>query len=189
MKEPQNLHDQYAIAAYSENGQIGYVSNSEKTTLKGCLTSSQIYELMNDTAHAEVKEAGYHNALCCIDELFDVDKMILKAFEIYNEAKYDEALIFFEKLKEKYDSVFLMQYIGDCYIKTEKFEQAINILEKALLKEPENKVSLMMYATSLENLGEYQKAIRKYSKILENRDSQEVKKAIKRCKDKEKAGE
>lgn len=183
-KEPQNDYDKFAIAVYGENGQIGYVANSVETIIKGALSAKQIYDLMEESARAVVIECSYHDALCRVEGIFDADKMIAKAFEYYNALDYNNALELFLILGKKYNSVLLLQYTADCYLKIGSFEAALLPLKSALLKEPENKITLMMYGSALESIGEYESAIEQYSKILDQKDNEEVEKALKRCKDK-----
>lgn len=190
MREPDNEFDKSAISVYGENGKIGYIANSSKTVREGTLSAAQLGSIMDSSQlKAEVVEGTYTDALCRVLDLFDVDKMTLKAFEYYNYGEYESALELFLKLGEKYSSVFLSQYTADCCIKLEKYEESLSFLESALTIDDSNKVSLMMYATALEGLGRYNDAAVKYLKILEETENIQVREALNNCLEKGKAEE
>ncbi len=181
-KEPQNEYDSSAIAVFLPEGQIGYIANSSETVRSDTLSATVICELMENSAQAEVVEGTYHDAVCKVEGIFDVDKMTLKAFGYYDEGEYDSALELFLKLGEKYNTAFLMQYIADCLIKLSRFDEAVPVLEEIIQKEPESNPVLMMYATALEKFGRYDEALKHYSKILDKTKNKEVEKAFDRCK-------
>ncbi len=181
-REPENQFDKYAIAVYGEFGQVGYVANSEKTLRKGTMSATQLAAIMDSPATARVVEGGYYEAICRIENLFDIDKMILKACQLYNAGEYSEALPLFLKICEKYESVLLMQYTSDCLIKLERCNEALGFAEKAIRLEENNKTSLMMYGTALHKLKRYNEAINIYSKILELTDNEKVKEALNQCR-------
>ncbi len=182
VREYQNEHDPYAIAVFLPEGQIGYIANSKDTVRENTKSAAELSELIGDFAKAEILEGGYHDAVCKLKGIFDVDKMTLKAFSLYDECQYEEALELFLRLREKYDSVMLLQYTADCLIKLSKFKDALTHLKIALKKETENNITLMMYATAQENLGNFKEAESGYLKILENKETKEAREALKRCK-------
>ena len=184
IREPENEVDKFAIAVYGKNGKIGYVANSDKTVREGTFSAAKLCELLDNSAKATVVEGTYHDALCKVDGVFDVDKMILKAYEFYNACEYMPALGLFLELCKKYSSVLLLQKTADCLIKLERYSEALPYIEKVLKTEPDNKTSLMMYAFSLENTDKIEKAINIYSKLLSLCDNKQVECALERCKEK-----
>lgn len=180
-KEPENQHDKYAVAAFTKSGKIGYVANNEKTVRKGTMNSKQLCEAMDDSAWAEIIEFTSYDAICRVNGVFDADKMILRAFEYYNEFDFAHDCELFTCLGEKYNSVLLLQYTADCLIKLQKYQEALPYIENALKQEENNKVSLMMYGDANEKLKNYDKAISCYTKILSETANPEVKNALKRC--------
>lgn len=183
-RDKENEFDKSAIAAYLPEGQIGYVANTKETLRPDTMSATVLSEIIGDFARTEVIEASYYDVLCKVEGVLDIDKMVLKAFDLYNECEYTDALELFLKIEEKYLSVLLLQYIADCYIKLECYDNSLSFLEKALQKEPDNNVSLMMYGTALEGLDRFLAATENYSKILTKSDNEEVKKALERCKEK-----
>ncbi len=179
--EPENQADKHAISVYSEFGKVGYVANSIKTIRKGTLSATQLSAIMEKTATAEVIEGGYYEAICRVLDVFDVDKMILKASGFYNSGEYKAALPLFLKICEKYDSLLLMQYTADCFIKLERYEESLEFSKRAIQLELNNKTSLMMYATALHRLEMYEEAIRIYSNILEMVENDKVRQALAEC--------
>ncbi len=181
-REYENEFDKCAISVYSEFGKVGYVANKEKTIRKGTLGATQLAEIMGNTATACVIEGGYYEAVCQVLDVFDVDKMILKALGFYNEGEYSRALPLLLKIGEKYESLLLMQYTADCFIKLGKYKESLKFAERAVNLEKNNKISLMMYATALHKLEKYNEAIAIYSKILEITENETVKQALAECR-------
>ncbi len=184
IREPENSFDKFAIAVYGEYGKIGYIANNSKTVRKGTMSASKLCEFLDGSARAVVIEGTYTDAICRLVDVFDFDKMILKAFDFYNYGEYENALELFLHIGEKYSSVFLLQYTADCLIKMDRCEEVLGFLKNALNKESNNKITLMMYATALEKTGKYKEAKQEYLKILDMTDNEEVKKALKRCDEK-----
>ncbi|MBQ2932057.1 MAG: tetratricopeptide repeat protein [Clostridia bacterium] len=183
-KEPQNEYDSSAIAVFLPEGKIGYIANNSETVRQGTISATALGDLMEDFAQAEVVEGTYHDAVCKVEGVFDIDKITLKAFGYYDEGEYDSALKLFIKISEKYNTAFLMQYIADCLIKLSRFDEALPTLEEIIEKEPESNPVLMMYATVLEKLGRYDEALDCYARILAKTNNKEVQKAFDRCKTK-----
>ncbi len=181
LREYENEYDKSAIAVYSEFGKIGYVANSEKTVRKGTMSAGYLAEIMENTATAKVVEGGYYEAICRVTDLLDIDKIILKACQLYNECCYDEALELFLIICEKYKSVMLMQYTADCFIKTGQYKESLNFSKQAMELEDNNKTSIMMYATALHKLDRYDEAIIYYSKLLKLTYNKNVKDAYEEC--------
>lgn len=181
-REIENEFDKSAISVYSEFGKIGYVANSDKTIRKGTISATQLATIMDSTATAKVIEGGYYEAICRVVDVFDVDKMILKASGFYNAGEYSQALPLFLRICEKYDSLLLMQYTADCLVKLGKYKESLNFSEKAIKLEENNKISLMMYATALHKLEKYNEAIEIYSKILAITENEKVRQALSECR-------
>lgn len=71
-----------------------------------------------------------------------------KAYEHYNQAKYDEAIGLFEKvLKDDPNHLRAQVYYGVCFMGKEDFDRAITELEKALGSDP--KFPLTNYALAV----------------------------------------
>ncbi len=180
-REPENQYDNSAISVYSEFGKNGYVANSEKTVRKGTLSARHLNELIDNGAAAVVVEGGYYEAICKVLDVYDIDKMILKACDFFNKGEYKDAIPLFLRICEKHNSVMLMQYTADCFIKTEEYEKSLEYLKRALEFEPDNKTSLMMYATALHKLGKYSDAVEIYMEILKLAENNKVKEALNEC--------
>ncbi len=180
-RESNNEFDKSAISVFSEFGKIGYIANSEKTVRNGTLSATKLCELINDMTTAEVVEGGYYEAICKLENVFDTDKMILKACELYNSCEYLLAIELFQKICEEHSSVLLMQYTTDCLIKLDRYEDALNFAKRAFELEQDNKTSLMMYATVLHKLKKYEQAIELYKRILQICENELVRKALNEC--------
>ena len=180
-REPENEFDKSAVSVYSEFGKIGYVANSEKTVRKGTISADRLVELIADTQEAVVTEGGYYEAICKVIDVYDIDKMIIKACNFYNEGEYESAKPLFLKIGDKYHSLLLTQYIADCFLKTGNYEDALEYSKRALELEENNKISLMMYATALHKLGKYTEAIEEYNKILSLSENKLVRDALNEC--------
>jgi tetratricopeptide (TPR) repeat protein len=180
--EPDNEFDQSAVSVYGNSGKIGYVANGNRTVRDGTFSAAQLLLIMDKPQlAAEVVEGTYTDAVCRVPGLFDVDKVTLKAFEYYNCGEYENALKLFLKLCEKYNSLLLLQNTADCFIKLERYEEALRFVKAALEIEYDNKSSLMMHATTLENLEKYSEAINEYKKILKNKENAQVRQALNNC--------
>ncbi len=180
-REAENEYDNSAIAVYSEFGKIGYIANNEKTVRKGTMSATGLSELLDGIATAEIVEGGYYEAICKIHDVYDMDKMILKACELYNQGEYADAAVLFFKICEKYNSLLLMQYTADCLIKLDRYDESLAFSVRAIEMEKDNKTSLMMYATALHKLGRYQEAKEAYKNLLEFTENELVKKAFDEC--------
>ena len=56
VKEPSNHHDAEAIACEMRHfGKIGYVANSTRTVVKGCMSGGRIYDKITDVYFARIK--------------------------------------------------------------------------------------------------------------------------------------
>lgn len=56
VKEPDNHYDSEAIACEMRHfGQIGYVANSTKTVVKGCMSAGRLYDKINDIYFARIQ--------------------------------------------------------------------------------------------------------------------------------------
>lgn len=185
ISEPENPADKYAVAAYGSRGKIGYVANSSKTVRKDTFSATRLCEVLENSAKAIVVEGTYHDALCRVIDVFDVDKIILKAYEYYNVCEFEPALELFLSLCKKYNSVLLLQKTADCLIKLDRYAEALPYIKSALDAAPDDKTSMMMYAVSLEYTGKIQEAVKEYETILSLCDNEQVKLALERCKQKE----
>ena len=56
VKEPDNNYDSEAIACEMRYfGRIGYVANSTRTVVKGCMSAGRLYDKINDVYFAKIK--------------------------------------------------------------------------------------------------------------------------------------
>lgn len=180
-REPDNEHDKSAVAVYGQNGKIGYVANSPKTVRTGCFSATQLCKIIKSPLKAVVIEGTYNDALCRVLDVFDTDKVILKAFEFYNSGDYKSALPLYLELCKEFDSLFLLQYTADCLIKLEQFDEALKYIRSALDAEQDNKVTLMMYAAICESKNDYRQAADIYTKILEFGENHQVREILNKC--------
>lgn len=174
VREHCNQYDKYAVAAYLKSGKIGYVANSTATVSEGTLSAKQLSEFMEDSAKAEIVEFTSYNAVCRVKGVLNLDKMCLKAFEIFNACEYASALELFLILNNKYNSLLLKQYIADCLIKLGRFEESLSYTEAVLKDERDNEVSIMMRGSAMLNLGYYEEAISDFSVLLEKRENADI---------------
>ncbi len=180
-READNEFDSCAVSVYSEFGKIGYVANSKNTVRDGTLSATYLSELIENTAKAVVTEGGYYEAVCKVLDVYDTDKLILKACGLYNKGEYSAAVPLFLKICERYNSLLLMQYTADCLIKLERYNDALSFAKDAVELDKNNKTSLMMYATALHKLGEYKQAAELYRKILAIGENKVVEEALNEC--------
>ncbi len=180
-RETENEFDNSAISVYSEFGKVGYIANSVKTMRSDTMSASRLSELIKDTATAIVTEGGYYEAICKVIDIYDADKMILKACGLYDEGEYSKALPLFLKICESFNSIMLLQYTTDCLIKTGEYKVALDFAQRTIELEKDNKVSMMMYATILDELERYDEAIEWYNKILALGENKIVEKALNGC--------
>ncbi|MBI1883947.1 MAG: tetratricopeptide repeat protein [Chlamydiae bacterium] len=76
------------------------------------------------------------------------DPVYEKAYDLYNQAKYDDAMALFKQILEKDSKNLKAQvYYGVCFMGKEEFDQAIVELEKALSLDA--KFPLTNYALSV----------------------------------------
>ena len=55
-KEPENHYDTEAIACEMRYfGKIGYVANSTRTVVKGCMSAGRLYDKINDVYFAKIQ--------------------------------------------------------------------------------------------------------------------------------------
>ena len=56
VKEPDNKYDTEAIACEMRHfGKIGYVANSTRTVVKGCMSGGRVYDKITDVYFARIK--------------------------------------------------------------------------------------------------------------------------------------
>lgn len=56
VKEPDNHHDMESIACEMRYfGKIGYVANSTRTVVKGCMSAGRLYDKINDVYFARIQ--------------------------------------------------------------------------------------------------------------------------------------
>lgn len=67
VKEPENDHDTEAIACEMRYfGKIGYVANSTRTVIKGCMSAGRVYDKINDEYFAKIKFITHRTAIAKI---------------------------------------------------------------------------------------------------------------------------
>ena len=174
MREPENCYDEYAIAVYSCGSKIGYVANSMDTVRKNTMSARQLAALMDGSVKAEIVEYTSYDALCRVSGVFDTDKICFKASELFNNQQYAPALELYHFLNNIYDSEAVNQYIADCLIKLERFEESFRYIEKALEINSQNPTTRMMHGVALLNTGSYTDALRIFTELLEKYNNSKV---------------
>ncbi len=173
-REPENGYDEYAIAVYSHGGKIGYVANSTDTVRKDTMSARQLAELMGSSVKAEIVNYSSYDALCRVNGVYDIDKVCLKASEYLNNQQYEQALELYYFLNGKYDSEMVDQYIADCLIKLERYEESFVYIENALKYNSQNPSSRMMYGVALLNTGRYNESLEVFTSLLKEYNNAKV---------------
>ena len=180
--EPECEFDPNAVAAFGEMGKIGYVANSRETARENTVFAYQLTEFINGSAKATVVDKTYRDLVCIVEDTFHIDNVCFKAFEFFDNCEYEQALELFLWLSMEYDTLFVNQHIADCYIKLERYADAMPYIEKSLSIDKDNKVSLMMKGFAFEKLEQYDEALELYLKVQKLDDCTKVQDAIDRCK-------
>ena len=166
VREPENGYDEYAIAVYSCGSKIGYVANSTDTVRKDTMSARQLAALMGSRVKAEIVNYSSYDALCRVKGVYNIDKVCLKASEYLHNHEYEQALELYYFLNGKYDSEMVNQYIADCLIKLERYEEAFGYIENALKFNPQNPPTRMMYGVALLNTGSHKEALEIFTSLL-----------------------
>ncbi len=174
MRETENCYDEYAIAVYSRGSKIGYVANSTDTVRKDTMSARQLAALMESSAKADIVEYTSYDALCRVSGVYDIDKMCMRAYEYLNNHEYEQALELYYFLNGKYDSEMVNQYIADCLIKLERYEESFDYIENALKYNSQNPSSRMMYGVALLNTGSYNEALEVFTSLLKEYNNAKV---------------
>lgn len=92
VKEPENQYDSEAIRCEMRHfGQIGYVSNSVNTVIKGCMSAGRIYDKINDGYIAKIQFVRHNTAIASV----------LTAEEYKNELKDPKSDIHYLKKEDE----------------------------------------------------------------------------------------
>ncbi len=174
MREPDNCYDEYAIAVYSCGSKIGYVANSTDTVRKDTMSARQLAALMDGSVKAEIVQYSSYDAVCRVKGVYDIDKICLKAFEYLNNQQFEQALELYFFLNNVYDSEMTNQYIADCLIKLERYEESIEYIEKALRINSQNPTTKMMHGVALLNTGSCKEALGIFTNLLEKYNNPKV---------------
>lgn len=180
--EPECEFDSNAVAVFGEMGKIGYVANSRETARDNTVYAYQLTEFINGSAKATVVDRTYRDLVCLVEDTLHIDNVCLKAFELFNNCEYEQALELFLWLSKDYDTLFVNQHIADCNIKLERYTDAMPYIEKSLSIDKDNKVSLMMKGFAFEKLEQYDEALELYLKVQKSDNCAKVRDAIDRCK-------
>jgi len=180
--EPECEFDPNAVAVYGEFGKIGYVANRHETARDNTVFAYQLTEFIKGSAKATVIDKTYRDLVCIVEDIIHVDNVCLKAFEYFNACEYEQALKLFLLLSKDYDTLFVNQHIADCFIKLERYVDAMPYIEKSLSIDKDDKVSLMMKGFALEKLEQYDEALEFYLKVQKINDGVKVQDAIRRCR-------
>ena len=74
VKEPDNKYDTEAIACEMRHfGKIGYVANSTRTVVKGCMSGGRVYDKITDEYFARIK---FITGTIAIAKVLDSDEYI-----------------------------------------------------------------------------------------------------------------
>lgn len=85
---------------------------------------------------------------------------------LYEEKKFDEAIIAFKGIIEEFPDVYIINAsIGNCYFEKKEYDQAIIYYQKALERDPDNVEVKMYIGNSYSNQGDSEKAQEWYNKI------------------------
>lgn len=180
--EPENSIDKFAVAVYDGENKVGYVANSKDTVRKGTVSAAQLAEFTDKGAEAEITDMSSYDAVCLVKNVKNLDSMCLRAFEYYNVGDYEAAGTLFLELGKRFDSVFLLQYTADCFIKLGKFNEALPFVENALKKEADNEISLTMHGTILKNTGDVAGAVKDFSRVLSKKENSILRNELIECK-------
>jgi tetratricopeptide (TPR) repeat protein len=91
---------------------------------------------------------------------------LTKGNQLFDEKKYDEALVVFQDIITKYPDAFIInKNVGNCYFEQEKYDQAEAAYQKILEKDATNADALMMIGNCYTNRGQNDKALEWYGKI------------------------
>jgi tetratricopeptide (TPR) repeat protein len=95
-----------------------------------------------------------------------LEERLEQANSLYEEKKFDEAIIAFNGIIEEFPDVYIINVsIGNCYFEKGNYDQAIICYKKALEKDPDNSEVKMYIANSYSNKGDSEKAQEWYNKI------------------------
>lgn len=174
VREPENPHDEYAIAVYSRGGKIGYVANRTDTVRKDTMSARQLAALMEGSVSAEIVDFSSYDAVCRVNGIYDIDKMCFQALKYVDNLEYDLALELFLVLNEKYDSEMVRRYTADCLIKLGRYGESLKYSEWILSEEPQNPIARMMHGVALSNTGRFVEAIADFTLLLEKHNNASV---------------
>lgn len=153
IKEPNNKFDTNAIAIYCDDfGKCGYVANSYETLKQGTFSADILCGGIGDGCLAEVLWADKSFIICKLCEIDNYKFVFNHAVDYCCDNSYYIALELFYSLEKISKNVELYQRICDCYIKLEKFQIALEYLEKALTLDNTNKRTQLMKSVILDNI-------------------------------------
>lgn len=98
----------------------------------------------------------------------DEDKDLDEGVRFFKEGKYDEAIIFFKKVSEKFPQNYEGYYnLGLAYLKKEEIDEAIVALEKATEINPDALPAYLALGESYFAKGDSEKATQSFDKAIE----------------------
>ena len=96
----------------------------------------------------------------------DVKEEYLQGTKLFEGGQYEEAIVIFASILEKYPDVHIINYdIGNSYFQMDKYDEAEQHYLKVLEKEPDNVHTLMGIGNCYINRGNNEKALEWYNKI------------------------
>jgi len=96
----------------------------------------------------------------------DIKGQLAKGNDLYDQKKYDEALVVFQDIITKYPDIYpIYRSIGNCYFSQEKYDLAEQNYMKVLEKDPKNVPAILMIGSCYTNRGDAAKALEWYGKV------------------------
>ncbi len=89
-----------------------------------------------------------------------------KGNKLYEERKYQEAILVFESILQKYPDAYIIDLnIGNCYFQMEEYDKAEEHYKKVLEKNPENVDAIIGIGNCYLNRGQKEEAMEWYNKV------------------------
>ena len=153
IKDPDNKYDSNAIGVFCDDfGKCGYVANSPETVKQGTFSADIIHGGIGDGCIAEVLWADDTFVICKLDAIDNCSFVFNHAVDYCYDNAYDIALKLFCGVEGIRKTVEVLQRICDCYIKLERYENAMEYAEKALVMDNDNNRTKLMKSVILDNL-------------------------------------
>ncbi|MBQ9757843.1 MAG: hypothetical protein IJW15_05480 [Clostridia bacterium] len=159
-KEPENIHDSFAIAVLCDDiKKCGYVANSDYTVKHGTYSARKIYGGIENGKSATVLWADDEFAICALDDMSCYDLLFgWGVYFSYNDKMHD-AISVFRFLAKHRESPVLYQRLSDCYMKNLKLKDALKCINFAINLDKDNAKSLIIRSAVYNTMGHTEKAL------------------------------